>query len=316
MRIVFMGAPAFATPALLELIGRGHEVAAVYTRAPRPAGRRGLDITKTPVHLIAEQHAIPVFTPVSLRDRSVQAQCREHDADAAVVVAYGLILPAAILAAFPLGCLNLHASLLPRWRGAAPIQRAIMAGDHETAVCVMRMEEGLDTGPVGLVEKVAISADETTGELTERLARLGADLIARALPALERDALHFRPQNAEGATYAKKIEKSEASIDWGEEADRVRDLIHGLSPAPGAFSELGSERGPERVKMLRARLVDGAGEPGLVLDNALTIACGRGAIQIIEAQRAGRTLMSGEDLGRRLQIMKGARFTRLVEPRS
>jgi methionyl-tRNA formyltransferase len=307
MRIVFMGAPAFAVPTLLEIIGQGHDVAAVYTRAPRPAGRRGLELTKTPIHLVAEQHAIPVSTPATLRNEAEQEAFRAQEADVAVVVAYGLILPPAILAAPKHGCLNLHGSLLPRWRGAAPIQRAIMAGDHETGVCVMQMEEGLDTGPVALVERLAIAPSMTAGDLVERLAWLGADLIARALPALERGMLEFTPQPAAGATYAKKIDKAEARIDWTANAETVRNQIHALSPAPGAYSELDFGRGPERVKILRARMAAGNGAPGEVLDDSLTISCGRDAIQVVEAQRAGKTAMSGEALAR-AQIARGVRF--------
>jgi methionyl-tRNA formyltransferase len=310
MRIIFMGAPAFATPTLLEIIGQGHDVAAVYTRAPRPAGRRGLEITKTPVHLIAEQHSIPVLTPASLRDPVEQERFSAHHADVAVVVAYGLILPTPILAAPKHGCLNLHASLLPRWRGAAPIQRAIMAGDRETGVCVMRMEEGLDTGPVGLSERVAIAAETTSGDLAERLARLGADLLARALPAFERGMLRFRPQESEGVTYAKKIDKAEARIDWRQEAETIRNHIHGLSPTPGAYCVMDFGRGGERVKILRALLVvEGAGTPGEVIDERLTVACRRGALRILEAQRAGKAAMSGEALARGGPIERGARFT-------
>jgi methionyl-tRNA formyltransferase len=309
MRIVFMGAPNFATPSLLEILSQGHDVAAAYTRAPRPAGRRGLEIVKTPVHLIAEQYRIPVFTPATLRDSAEQERFRAHNADVAVVVAYGLILPPPILAAPKHGCLNLHASLLPRWRGAAPIQRAIMAGDRETGVCVMAMEEGLDTGPVALSERVAISSETTAGDLTERLAKLGADLIARALPELERGLLCFHPQQAEGATYAKKIDKNEARLDWSGDAGMVRNQIHGLSPTPGAYSEIDFGRGTERVKILRARVVDGAGAPGEVIDDFLTVACGRGAIQVVEAQRAGKVAMTGEALARGLHIPRGARFT-------
>src|SRR5579872_2093388 len=308
MRIVFMGAPAFAVPTLLEIIGQGHDVAAVYTRAPRPAGRRGLELTKTPVHLAAERHAIPVFTPATLRNEAEQERFRGHAAEAAIVVAYGLILPPPILAAPKLGCLNLHASLLPRWRGAAPIQRAIMAGDRETGVCVMRMEEGLDTGPVALVERVAVAPEMTAGDLADRLARLGADLMTRALPALERGLLAFTPQPSEGVLYAKKIDKSEARIDWTADAETVRNHIHGLSPSPGAYSEIDFGRGAERVKILRARAVVGRGAPGEVLDDALTVACGSGAIQIVEAQRAGKTAMAGEELARGAQIAAGARF--------
>jgi methionyl-tRNA formyltransferase len=308
MRIVFMGAPDFATPTLLEIIGRGHEVAAVYTRAPKPAGRRGLELTKTPVHLIAEQFSIPVLTPATLRDPAEHERFRALDAEVGVVVAYGLILPRPILAAPTFGCLNLHASLLPRWRGAAPIQRAIMAGDRETGVCVMRMEEGLDTGPIALAERAAIAPEATFGDLAEMLSRIGADLMARALAALARGALSFRPQAKEGAVYARKIEKDEARIDWRAAADAVRNHIHGLSPTPGAFTEIDSGHGVERIKILRARAVAGAGEPGETLDDRLTIACGIGAIAVIEAQRAGRTAMSGEALARGASIPRGARF--------
>jgi methionyl-tRNA formyltransferase len=309
MRIIFMGAPAFATPTLLEIIGRGHDVVAVYTRAPQPAGRRGLEITRTPVHLIAEQHAIPVLTPATLRGEAEQEQFRAHECDVAVVVAYGLILPKPILVAPKHGCLNLHASLLPRWRGAAPVQRAIMAGDRETGVCVMAMEEGLDTGPVALVERIAITPDVTSGALAERLARLGADLMARALPALERGQLQFRPQSADGATYAKKIDKSEGRIDWRRDAETIRNQIHGLSPGPGAYCEIDFGRGVERMKILRAKLVEGAGAPGEIIDDSLTVACGHRAVQIVEAQRAGKTAMSGDALARGSQITRGARLT-------
>jgi methionyl-tRNA formyltransferase len=309
LRLVFMGTPDFAVPTLVELVGGSHDVVAVYTRAPQPAGRRGLELTPSAVAREAERFGIPVFTPKTLRDNEAAAAMLAHGADAGVVVAYGLILPKPILEVFPLGCFNLHASLLPRWRGAAPIQRAIMAGDRETGVCVMAMEEGLDTGPVALVERVAIAPETTSGALTERLAMLGADLMTRALPALERGGLQFRPQDLEGATYAKKIDKSEARIDWTQNAETIRNQIHGLSPSPGAYAEMDFGRGPERVKILRAKVGEGIGQPGDVLDDSLIIACGRGAIQVIEAQRAGKTAMSGEALARGSQIARGAHFT-------
>ena len=308
MRIVFMGAPDFATPTLLEIIRQGHEIAAVYTRAPKPAGRRGLEPTKTPVHQLAERHAIPVLTPASLKDAQAQEEFRAHRADVAVVVAYGLILPGAVLAAPRLGCLNLHASLLPRWRGAAPIQRAIMAGDVETGVSVMRMEEGLDTGPVALEEHIAIDPSATAGEITQALADMGAASMARALPALALGALVFRHQSAEGATYARKIDKSETRVDWRLEAAALRNHIHGLSPSPGAYSEIDLGRGPERVKFLRVAAVAGAGPAGTIIDEAPTIACGDGAIRILEAQRAGKAAMSGEEFQRGAQLGPGARF--------
>jgi methionyl-tRNA formyltransferase len=309
MRIIFMGAPDFATPTLLEIIRQGHEIAAVYTRAPKPAGRRGLEPMKTPVHRLAEQHAISVLTPASLKDAQAQEEFRAQGAAAAVVVAYGLILPAAVLAAPRLGCLNLHASLLPRWRGAAPVQRAIMAGDAETGVSVMRMEEGLDTGPIAFEERIAIEPNATAGEITQALAHIGAASMARALPALAQQRLVFRDQSADGATYARKIDKGETRIDWRLGATALRNHIHGLSPSPGAYSEVDLGRGPERVKFLRVAVVDSAGPPGTVIDEAPTIACGIGAIRILEAQRAGKAPMSGAEFQRGAQIRPGARFT-------
>ena len=309
MRIVFMGAPDFAAPTLKAIVSAGHEVAAVYTRAPKPAGRRGLRLAKTPIHLLADGFAIPVLTPAILRDASAQASFRNHSADAAIVVAYGLILPRAILDAPRLGCFNLHASLLPRWRGAAPIQRAIMAGDSATGVSVMRMEEGLDTGPIGLEEKLAIDVNATAGEITEVLAGIGAALMIRALRSFDEGGLAFHPQSAEGATYAHKIDKSEARIDWRRDAEMVRNQIHGLSPSPGAWSEIDLGRGVERIKFLRAETVEGSGPPGTGLDESLTIACGRGAIRLVEAQRGGKQAMRREEFQRGAQIERGARFS-------
>ena len=290
LRLVFMGTPAFAVPTLLEIIGAGHEVVAVYTRAPRPAGR-GMDLQPSPVAREAERFALPVFTPATLRTAEATDAMRAHGADAAIVVAYGLILPKAILEAFPLGCFNLHASLLPRWRGAAPIQRAIMAGDRETGVMVMRMEEGLDTGPVAMAERVPISPDSTAGDLHDTLARLGADLMLRALAALEKDALQLSPQAEDGVTYAKKIDKSETRIDWAKPWQQVHNHCRGLSPFPGAWFEV-SEVG--RVKVLRTTKGDGTGKPGKVLDDRLSVACGEGAIRLLELQRAGRQPMRTE----------------------
>jgi methionyl-tRNA formyltransferase len=309
MRIIFMGAPEFAAPTLLEIIHQGHEVAAVYTRAPKPAGRRGLETTKTPVHRIAERFSIPVRTPATLRDPRAQEEFRSYSADIAVVVAYGLILPAAILAAPALGCLNLHASLLPRWRGAAPIQRAIMAGDAETGVSVMRIEEGLDTGPIGLERRLTIGPDATAGDVADALARMGAELMACALQVLPQGDLSFAAQSIEGVTYASKIDKGEARVDWGLDAEALRNRINGLAPSPGAYSEIDLGRGAERVKFLRANVVDASGIPGTVLDQGLAIACRQGAIRILEAQRAGRAAMSGEEFQRGAQINPGAIFT-------
>jgi methionyl-tRNA formyltransferase len=300
LRLVFMGTPDFAVPTLAELVGRGHEVAAVYTRAPKPAGR-GMDLTPSPIEREARRFGIPVLTPKSLRSPDVEEQFRAHNADAAVVVAYGLILPKPILDAPRLGCFNLHASALPRWRGAAPINRAIMAGDAETAVMVMRMEEGLDTGPVAMAERVVIGANMTAGELHDRLAPLGADLMARALAALEKDALVLTPQSSEGVTYAAKIDKAETRVDWTKRWRAVHDHCRGLSPFPGAWCEIGGAR----VKVLRTTRGDGAGVPGTVLDDKLAIACGDGAIRILALQRAGKQPMKAEDFLRGTPVVPG-----------
>ena len=282
MRIVFMGTPDFAVPVLLELLGHGHEVATVYTRAPKPAGR-GMELRLSPVHAAAQRFGVPVLHPATLRTPEAAETFAAHRADVAVVVAYGLLLPRAILDMPPLGCLNLHASLLPRWRGAAPIQRAIMAGDAASGVMAMRMEEGLDTGPVGMAEAVAIGPETTGGELHDTLSRIGADLMARALAALGRGALQFQPQAETGATYARKIEKAECRIDFSMDAATVHNHIRALSPSPGAFFEADLGKGVERLKVLRARVVDGTG-PGIV-------ACGRGSVALLEVQRAGKAPM-------------------------
>jgi methionyl-tRNA formyltransferase len=261
LRIVFMGTPAFSVPTLSALIEAGHDIVACYTRAPKPAGRRGLTVTNSPVHELADARSIPVFTPRTLREDGEIARFREHQADAAVVVAYGLILPRPVLDAPRHGCLNLHASLLPRWRGAAPIQRAIMAGDRETGVMVMRMEEGLDTGPVALTHHTPIGPDATAGELHDSLSLAGAKLAVQALAALEKGSLLFTPQAEDGVVYAHKIEKSESRIDWSRPAIEVHNQIRGLSPFPGAWFEADLGRGPERVKVLRSTLAEGAGSP-------------------------------------------------------
>jgi methionyl-tRNA formyltransferase len=290
MRIVFMGTPEFAVPTLTEIVGRGHEVAAVYTRAPKPAGR-GQAERKSPIHLAAEGFGIPVFTPRSLKSVEEQATFAMHSADVAVVVAYGLILPAPILAAPMNGCLNLHGSLLPRWRGAAPIQRAVMAGDSRTGVMVMKMDEGLDTGPVGLVEEMPIGAHMTAGELHDRMMVVGADLMGRALAALERGSLTFTPQSEEGVTYAKKIEKSETLIDWSRPAVEVHNLIRGLSPFPGAYFVLSLSGVQTRIKALRSVVVEATGEPGAILNDELTVACGDNAVRLLQVQREGKSAM-------------------------
>ncbi|WP_234053908.1 MULTISPECIES: methionyl-tRNA formyltransferase [unclassified Xanthobacter] len=306
MRIVFMGTPDFAVPTLTEIVGRGHEVVAVYTRAPAPAGRRGLDLTPSPVHRVADQFGLPVLTPKSLRSDEAAETFRSHQADVAVVVAYGMILPPAILEAPRLGCLNLHGSLLPRWRGAAPIQRAIMSGDKETGVAVMQMEAGLDTGPVGLVERLPIGPDTTAGELHDRMMLVGADLMARALSALERGGLAFTPQPEAGVTYASKIEKGETRIDWSRPAQEVHDHIRGLSPFPGAWFPLGT---PEtRVKVLRSTLAEGNGLPGEALDDRLAIACGSGAVRLQELQKAGKQPMAADTFLRGNALPPGSRL--------
>jgi methionyl-tRNA formyltransferase len=306
VRIVFMGTPDFAVPTLVALAGGG-DIAAVYTRAPKSAGR-GLAARRSPVHEAAERLHLPVLHPVTLKDEAAAAAFRAHQADVAVVVAYGLLLPKAILAAPKFGCLNLHASLLPRWRGAAPIARAIMAGDAETGVAIMRMEEGLDTGPVALSERVPIAADTTAGDLHDRLAELGADLMRRALAALERGALEFKPQAEAGATYAKKIDKNETRIDWSQPWKAVHDHIQGLSPFPGAWFEIGDGKARLRVRALRAARGEGAGPPGLVLDNRLSVACGEGAVRLVEVQRAGAKAMAAEEFLRGTPVPAGIRL--------
>lgn len=308
LRVVFMGTPDFAVPTLSEIIGQGHEVVAVYTRAPKPAGR-GMAEQKTPVHRLAEGFGIPVFTPRTLRDPAAQNAFAALGADVAVVVAYGLILPREVLDAPALGCLNLHGSLLPRWRGAAPIQRAIMAGDAETGVMVMKMDEGLDTGPVAMVEKIAVASDMTTQDLHDRMAVLGADLMVRALAALDRGSLAFAPQAADGVTYAAKIDKAEARIDWAQPAKEIHDKVRGLSPFPGAWFEADLGKGPERVKVLRTALAAGAGAPGTLLGGDLTVACGGGALRLIEVQRAGAKAMKAADFVNGTAIEPGAVFS-------
>jgi methionyl-tRNA formyltransferase len=306
LRVVFMGTPDFALPTLIEILGRGHEVAAVYSRASKPGGRRGLDLVPSPVEREARRFGLNVLTPASLRSAEAESAMRAHGADVAVVVAYGLILPKPILDAFPLGAFNLHASLLPRWRGAAPINRAIMAGDAETGVMVMRMEEGLDTGPIAMAERVPIDPDATAGDLHDRLAPLGADLMVRALGALERSSLTLTPQPEAGATYAPKIDKDETRIDWGRPSRDVHNHIRGLSPFPGAWCEIAGEGG--RIKVLRTTKGEGAGAPGTVLDNQLMVACGEGAVRILELQRAGRQSMKAVEFLRGTRIAAGTRL--------
>ena len=307
LRLVFMGTPDFAVPSLTAIVGRGYNVASVYTRAPRPAGR-GMELQLSPVEREARRLGIEVLTPKTLRSPEAQEAFRTHGADAAVVVAYGLILPSPILDAPRLGCFNLHASALPRWRGAAPINRAIMTGDTETAVVVMKMGEGLDTGPMAMAERIAIGPDVTAGELHDELARLGADLMVRALGALERGSLQLTPQPEAGVTYAVKIDKNETRIDWTKPWKTVHDHCRGLSPFPGAWFELPGAGTPARIKVLRTTRGVGAGTPGTVIDDHLTIACGEGAIRILELQRAGRQPMKAEEFLRGAPLAAGTRL--------
>src|SRR3954471_12246198 len=308
LRLIFMGTPDFAVPTLVETVGRGHEVVAVYTRAAKPAGR-GMEPKPTPVEREARRLGLPVLTPTSLRTPEALAAFKAHGAEAAVVVAYGLILPKPILEAVPLGCFNLHASLLPRWRGAAPINRAIMAGDRETGVMVMRMEEGLDTGPVAMAERVPIPPDMTAGEIHDALARLGADLMVRALSALERSSLALTPQSADGVTYAAKLTNAETRIDWSRPAQAVHDHIRGLSPFPGAWCELVIDGKPTRLKILRTTVAAGSAPPGTLVDDELTVACGEAAVRILELQRAGRQAMKAADFLRGQSLPRGTRLT-------
>jgi methionyl-tRNA formyltransferase len=287
LRVAFFGTPEFAVPTLTEILGQGHDVVAVYTQPPRPAGR-GMAERKSQVHEAAERFGLSVLTPRSLRSEDEAERFAGLAPDVAVVVAYGLILPHAFLEAPQDGCLNLHASLLPRWRGAAPIARAIMAGDADTGVMVMKMEEGLDTGPVAMAERVAIGPDATAGELTERLSRLGAELMARALAALSRGGLTFTPQAADGVTYAKKLDKGETRIDWSRPAAEVQNHIRGLSPDPGAWFEADFGKGTERIKALRSTRAAVGGMPGALIGPDLTVACGSGAVRLTEVQRAGK----------------------------
>jgi methionyl-tRNA formyltransferase len=303
MRLIFMGTPDFAVPTLLALAGAGHDIAAVYTRAAKPGGRRGLDLVPTPVERAARELGLPVLTPKTLKDEAAQAAFRAHNADAAVVIAYGLILPKPVLDAPRLGCFNVHASLLPRWRGAAPINRAIMAGDPESGVTIMRMDEGLDTGAVAMADAIVIGADMTAGDLHDALAPLGAVLIVRALAKLERGSLPLEPQPETGVTYADKIANDETRIDWTRPWNEIHNHIRGLSPYPGAWFEVGGVR----VKALRSTKGEGSGGPGTVLDDRLTIACGDGSVRLTEVQRAGKRRMQADEFLRGAPATGGGR---------
>ncbi len=300
MRIVFMGTPDFSVEVLKALHGAGHEIVAVYTQPPRRAGR-GKKERPSPVQVCAEELGLEVFTPLNFKEDSERAAFAAHRADVAVVVAYGLILPQAVLDMPANGCLNIHASLLPRWRGAAPIQRAIMAGDAETGVCIMRMEAGLDTGPVIACRATAISADDTAASLHDRLALMGAGLIVEVLAE---NKFNAKPQPEAGVTYAAKIDKSEAKVDWAQPAEVVDRLIRGLSPFPGAWCEM---RG-ERVKLLGSIVAEGKGEPGVALDDDFTIACGQGAVRLTRLQRAGKGPMVAGDFARGFPLLKGEKL--------
>jgi methionyl-tRNA formyltransferase len=300
MRLIFMGTPDFAVPTLVELAARGHEIAAVYTRAPKPAGR-GMDVQRTPVEQEARRLALPVHTPRTLKDENAQVAFRALNVEAAAVVAYGLILPKSVLEAPRLGCFNIHASLLPRWRGAAPINRAIMAGDTESGVTIMKMNEGLDTGAIAMADPMPIGPDMTAGDLHDALSRLGADLMLRALAAAERGSLTLTPQPDEGVTYAEKISKNETRIDWSKPWRQVHDHIRGLSPFPGAWFEVDGVR----IKTLRSTKGEGSGAAGTVLDDKLTIACGVGAVRLSQVQRAGKQPMSADEFLRGAPIKRG-----------
>ncbi|MGQ3488404.1 methionyl-tRNA formyltransferase [Roseovarius pacificus] len=301
MRVIFMGTPEFSVPVLDALTRAGHEVVAVYCQPPRRAGR-GKKERPTPVQARAEELGLEVRHPVSLKGEAEQAAFAALEADIAVVVAYGLILPQAILDAPGRGCLNIHASLLPRWRGAAPIHRAIMAGDHETGVCIMQMEAGLDTGPVLLRKVTKIDAQETTGELHDRLSDMGAQAIVEALERL--DDLTPEKQPDTGVTYAEKIDKSEARVDWTRPAAEVDAHIRGLSPFPGAWCEVNGER----IKLLASTVAEGRGVPGEVLDDVLTVACGAGAVRLLRLQRAGKGAQDAETFLRGMNVPAGARL--------
>jgi len=295
MRIIFMGTPAFSVPTLKALHAAGHEIVTCYTQPPRPAGRRGLTLRKSPVHETAETLGIPVRTPKSLKGADEQAKFAALDADVAVVVAYGLLLPGPILEGTRLGCFNGHASLLPRWRGAAPIHRAIMAGDAETGMMVMKMDEGLDTGPVAMTKRVPIGQDMTTGELHDRLAETGAALMVEAMAALEAGTLELVPQPVDGVTYAAKIDKGETRLDWTRPALEVHNHIRGLAPFPGAWCEMRLGGDWQRVKLLGSALEDGEGAPGAMIDGPpITVACGDGAVRLTRLQKAGGKVLDAE----------------------
>lgn len=310
LRIVFMGTPDFSVPTLRALHAAGHEIVACYSQPPRPAGRRGLELVASPVHNAADDLGIPVYTPKSLKGAEEQAEFAAHSADVAVVIAYGLLLPKAILDAPRFGCFNGHASLLPRWRGAAPIQRAIMAGDDETGMMVMQMEEGLDTGPVAATARQKIAPDMTAGKLHDALSAIGAGLMVGALASLEAGTLALEPQPEDGVVYAAKIAKGEARLDWDQPAQTVQRLVMGLSPFPGAWCEMDLGGKVHRVKILEATVAGTTNAtPGTVIDEHLTIACQKGALRLTRLQRAGAKAMSAEEFLRGNDLTVGAVLT-------
>ncbi|MGO8067394.1 methionyl-tRNA formyltransferase [Rhizobium leguminosarum] len=309
LRIIFMGTPEFSVPTLRLLVDAGHRIVAVYTQPPRPGGRRGLDLQKSPVHQAAELLGLPVFTPVNFKDPEERERFRGLNADVGVVVAYGLLLPEAILNGTRDGCYNGHASLLPRWRGAAPIQRAIMAGDAKTGMMVMKMDKGLDTGAVALIREVEIGPNMTAGELHDRLMLVGAKAMAEAMVKLEMNDLPLTPQPEEGALYAAKIDKAETRIDFSRDASDVHNHIRGLAPFPGAWFELEIGGKPERVKVLASELAEGQGAAGLLLTDDLVVACGSGAVRLTRLQKAGGKPLAAADFLRGTPLAAGTRLT-------
>jgi methionyl-tRNA formyltransferase len=308
LSIIFMGTPEFSVPTLRSLVDAGHRIVAVYTQPPRPGGRRGLDLQKSPVHQAAELLGLPVFTPVNFKDPEERRIFREMKANVAVVVAYGLLLPQEILDGTDLGCYNGHASLLPRWRGAAPIHRAIMAGDRKSGMMVMKMDKGLDTGPVALTREVEIGASMTSGELHDKLMHIGARAMAEAMLKLEINDLPLTPQPAEGAVYAAKIDKSETRIDFARPAEEVHNHVRGLSPFPGAWFEAEIGGKPERIKVLGSELAAGTGTPGEVITDDLVVACAIGAVRLTRLQKAGGKVLSAVDFLRGTPIAPGTRL--------
>jgi methionyl-tRNA formyltransferase len=308
LRIIFMGTPEFSVATLQALAKAGHEIVAVYTQPPRPGGRRGLDLQKSPVHQAAEGLGVPVLTPLNFKDEEERARFAGFGADVAVVVAYGLLLPMAVLQGTRLGCYNGHASLLPRWRGAAPIQRAIMAGDEKTGMMVMQMEKGLDTGPVALTREVLIGENTTAGELHDQLMQVGAEAMVEAMARLEAGDLPLVPQPEDGVLYAAKIDKGETRIDFSRGAGEVHSHIRGLSPFPGAWFEVDIHGRIERVKVLASEMAEGQGVAGTLLDDALTVACGEGAVRLTRLQKAGGKPLAAVDFLRGMPLAAGSRI--------